>query len=203
MKVLSTLVALLSLLSVHSHSVTSHKLVEINHDSYVAHVIDNSTNSLRNGAWFLMFFAPWCGHCKKMMPTWNEFADIEVPKNYFKVGLVDCESEDNIDLCGAFDVTGFPRLYYLKGDKYYRFKGERTIEKFTEFVYEGKFQEADKRDIPFHLIKSLRSAPSAKFMDSVTHLIHAIFEMVGLMGIPNDLKYLIFGIFMAVPFTII
>ena len=40
-------------------------------------------------------------------------------------------------------------------------------------------------------------------MDSVTHLIHAIFEMIGLMGIPNDLKYLIFGIFMAVPFTII
>ena len=100
-------------------------------------------------------------------------------------------------------MTGFPRLYYLKGDKYYRFKGERTIEKLTEFVYEGNFQQAEQRDIPFHLIKSPKSAPSVKFMDSVTHLIQAIFEMVGLMGIPNDLKYLIFGIFMAIPFTII
>ena len=40
-------------------------------------------------------------------------------------------------------------------------------------------------------------------MDSVAHLIQAIFEMVGLMGIPNELKYLIFGIFMAVPFHFI
>ena len=55
------------------------------------------------------------------------------------MGIVDCEIEDNNDLCGAFDVTGFPRLYYLKGDKYFRFKGERTIEKLTEFVYEGSY----------------------------------------------------------------
>ncbi len=55
------------------------------------------------------------------------------------MGIVDCELEDNNDICGAFDVTGFPRLYYLKGDKYFRFKGERTIEKLTEFVYEDSY----------------------------------------------------------------
>ena len=72
------------------------------------------------------------------------------------MGIVDCDPEDNNDLCGAFDVNGFPRIYYLKGDKYYRFKGERTIEKFTEFVYEGAYLNAEQRDIPFHVIKTER-----------------------------------------------
>ena len=65
--------ALLAVVS--PHSITSPKLYEITHDSYVAHIVDNSTNTLKNGPWMLMFFAPWCDHCKRMMPTWNEFAD--------------------------------------------------------------------------------------------------------------------------------
>ena len=40
-------------------------------------------------------------------------------------------------------------------------------------------------------------------MKSVTNLIQAIFERVGLMSIPNDLKYLLFGIFMSIPFAFI
>lgn len=70
------------------------------------------------------------------------------------MGIVDCEYEDNNDLCGAFDVNGFPRIYFLKGDKYYRFKGERILSKFTEFIYEGAYLTAEQRDIPFHVIKT-------------------------------------------------
>ena len=199
----SLLALLLTLISpALSHILTSKHLIDLTHDSYLQHVVNNQTNTLRNGPWFIVFYAPWCGHCKKLMPAWNQFAEQEGHKNQLKVAVVDCDNQENNDLCGAFDITGYPRILYLRGDQYYRYRGERTVEKITEFVYQGEYLEAEHKDIPFYIQKTERSQ-KASILENIQKLANTIMIKLGLLRIPKELQYILFGVLISIPFHFI
>ena len=52
-------------------------------------VINKETNQLHTEKpWFVKFFAPWCGHCKRLAPTWDEFH--QKHQSEVNVAKVDC-----------------------------------------------------------------------------------------------------------------
>jgi len=200
-KMFKETILLLLVAGCFSHDITSPRLQEITSENYNSLVAQNETGALLNGPWFLMFYAPWCGHCKKLLPTWNEFADASERLN---VGVVNCDSDEASDLCTAFAVTGYPRLLYLQGNMHYRFKGERTVFALQDFVYQGLFEEkeVEKAAFPVSVQRSERRK-TIGLMHNVGLLVQLIFKRLGLVEIPVEIQYIIFGILIAIPFGII
>jgi len=84
-----------------------------------------------SGDWLIEFYAPWCGHCKRLAPTWEDLAH---SNPLFKVAKVDCTIEK--DLATRFGVKGFPTIKFFKNGQteVIDYKGARTLESFVEFA---------------------------------------------------------------------
>lgn len=102
----------------------------------VLQLTGNSFNhGIEKGVTIVKFFAPWCGHCKRMAPTWDDLAGKFAGNNQAKVAKVDCTLEENKDLCNEQSVDGFPTIFlYKNGEKIEEYNGSRTLEDLFEFV---------------------------------------------------------------------
>ena len=89
-------------------------------------------SELESGIVFVKFFAPWCGHCKRMAPAWEELA--ERAGDSYRVAEVDCTQ--HTELCQAHGVRGYPTLILFKDGKALedRYVGQRTVEDFAAYV---------------------------------------------------------------------
>ncbi|KAI3991257.1 hypothetical protein MKX01_022478 [Papaver californicum] len=80
------------------------------------------------------FYAPWCGHCKKLAPEYEKLGGNFKKAKSVLIGKVDCDEHKSV--CGKYGVSGYPTLQWfpqgsLEPKKY---EGPRTAEALTEFV---------------------------------------------------------------------
>ena len=99
--------------------------------------------STNGNGWFVKFYAPWCGHCKKLAPTWEQLSEDFGDK--INVAKVDCTSEANKQLCKDYDIKGFPTLIYFPAEERYNteffgYKGTRSIEALVAFSVDGGYK---------------------------------------------------------------
>ncbi|KAG9459585.1 hypothetical protein H6P81_004093 [Aristolochia fimbriata] len=80
------------------------------------------------------FYAPWCGHCKKLAPEYEKVASSFKKSKSVLIGKVDCDDQKN--LCSKNGVTGYPTIKWFpaKSLEPKKYEGARTAEALVEFV---------------------------------------------------------------------
>eukprot|EP00897_Mesotaenium_endlicherianum_P007810 jgi/Mesen1/7057/ME000369S06382 len=80
------------------------------------------------------FYAPWCGHCKKLAPEYEKLASAFKRNKNALIAKVDCDQHK--DLCGEYGVSGYPTIkWFPKGSlKPEAYSGGRTADALLEFV---------------------------------------------------------------------
>lgn len=87
---------------------------------------------------FVKYYAPWCGHCKKLAPVWEELADLyKKDESSESLIIADIDATAN-DV--SIEIKGYPTLVlYPANDKANPIihKGGRDLESLAKFIKEN------------------------------------------------------------------
>lgn len=94
------------------------------------------------------FYAPWCGYCKQIEPVYHKLAKLIHKEGKYAVNVasVNCDKDQNKELCARYKISGFPTLLVFRPPKYEKSKsntynhaveqynGERSLKSMYSFL---------------------------------------------------------------------
>jgi len=84
---------------------------------------------------FIMYYAEWCGHCKRTKPEFQKLK--ESYSGSVKIDMIDCEDPKNAELVKQQNIKGFPTIrYYPNGlsENHQEYSGNRTLFDFNQYL---------------------------------------------------------------------
>ena len=102
---------------------------------------DNFDRVTKEGAWFILFYAPWCGHCKRMAPAWEQLAT-KMKGESVSVAKVDADGETEIG--EKFSIQHYPTLKMFEGGKTTDYKGDMSLDSLHKFALDYQSKPKDK-----------------------------------------------------------
>ncbi|KAF0894643.1 hypothetical protein E2562_001938 [Oryza meyeriana var. granulata] len=116
----------------------SEPIPEVNDEPVKVVVADNVHDVVfKSGKNVLVeFYAPWCGHCKKLAPILDEAATTLKSDEDVVIAKMDATAND---VPSEFDVQGYPTLYFITpSGKMVPYEGGRTADEIVDFIKKNK-----------------------------------------------------------------
>jgi len=120
----SPLAALLLLATVSGTEGKTEEVLVLTSAIFEQHLKDNKHTMVE-------FYAPWCGHCKKLAPEYEKAA-VTLKDKGIKLGKVDATEEK--DLAQKYNIKGFPTMVWFEDAKETDYDGGRTADGIVEWV---------------------------------------------------------------------
>jgi protein disulfide-isomerase-like protein len=141
--------ALLALVAGHGdHGDHHHHDHDHDHDSSVLTLTDATLDDALKAHpnILIKFYAPWCGHCKRLAPEYEKAANLLKEKGSSAVvGKVDCTVERTA--ASTYSIRGYPTLLYFEnGQMVEKYSGGRTAEDISNYLV-GKSGASGKADL--------------------------------------------------------
>jgi len=113
-------------LAISAQSETDDEVLVLNTENF-----DEAVKS--NPLMLVEFYAPWCGHCKKLAPEYAKAAEkLAEAKSDVKLAKVD--ATENKELSNKFGVRGYPTLKFFKNGKPMEYTGGRTVDTILAWI---------------------------------------------------------------------
>ncbi|THG13699.1 hypothetical protein TEA_022196 [Camellia sinensis var. sinensis] len=87
------------------------------------------------------FYAPWCGHCKKLAAEYKKAASVLSSHDpLVTLAKIDASVETNKGLTSEFEISGFPTIKILRNGKKHiqEYKGPRDAEEDANALIDGE-----------------------------------------------------------------
>ena len=93
---------------------------------------------------FVEFYAPWCGHCKRLAPTWKAMAERVHSRSDLDAVVAKIDCTKHRDTCNANQVRGYPTMLLFEANERTgkRYQGPRDTDELVKFV-ESSFAAED------------------------------------------------------------
>ncbi|GAA5864888.1 hypothetical protein JCM1840_004939 [Sporobolomyces johnsonii] len=82
------------------------------------------------------FYAPWCGHCKKLKPIYDTLGErFSNVKSKLTIAKFDA-TENDVPASAGFKVQGFPTIKFKAAgsSEWISYEGDRSLDSFVEFL---------------------------------------------------------------------
>lgn len=103
--------------------------------------ISNNMSLDKNNMNMILFYAPWCGHCKTLMPHWEKLEKHYNNKkiNERKINIVKINCDENSQLATQYDIQGYPTIKLLSINNngtpmLYDYEDQREYSKIEQFI---------------------------------------------------------------------
>jgi len=134
------------------------------------------------------FYAPWCGHCKKLAPDYEKVAQSFDGESNVVIAKLD--SDDHKSVSSEYGVTGYPTIKFFPKDNKEgeTYDGGRTPQDFVDFINRragtertvggGYSEQAGRNTELDELAKEFVASPSSRksLLDRATKVVDSLAE---------------------------